>query len=70
MPKIRVDSDGVNTLYTTMQRQAKAIQDVAHIFSQVSTDLDMQVAASEGIRQSIDSLQNMGNQQQVIFDIF
>lgn len=68
MPKIRVDSDGVNTLYTTMQRQAKAIQDVAHIFSQVSTDLDMQVAASEGIRQSIDSLQNMGNQQQVIFD--
>lgn len=63
MPKIKVESNGIRALEMMMQRQADEMRDIEQAISSVISNLDIQIASSEGIRYSLNSLKNASEQQ-------
>lgn len=56
MPKILLDPAGVNSIRSIVERQAYEIQDIGQRVSQVAASLDIEVASTENIKQSLSTL--------------
>ena len=63
MAKIRVDSGGITEIHTIVEQQAQTMQRAEQTISQVLKNLDVQIAATENIKQSLTSLKNSSTKE-------
>lgn len=63
MAKIRVDSSGITEIHTIMEQQTQTMQRVEQVIGQVLANLDIQIASTENIRQSLTSLKNSSTKE-------
>lgn len=56
MPKILINPSGVNSIRSILERQAYAIQDIDQRINQITSSLDIEIASTENIKQSLNTL--------------
>lgn len=63
MAKIRVDSSGISEIRAIMEQQAQTMHRVEQTIGQVLMNLDVQITATENIRQSLASLKSSSSKE-------
>ena len=66
MARIKADPNGISEIHTIVEQQAQTMQQVVQIIGQVLANLDVKIAATENIRQSLISLKNTSTKEQEI----
>jgi len=70
LTKIKVDTAALTSLNSLLAPQIRILEDVGGVASQVLNDLDMEVASSEGIRQSLSNLhQKSSKEAEILSDL-